>query len=71
MEISIKHTNKGLRMVTKVKGHPYFFVIITSLLKDNSKCLANNQPKTFGTIVTLLFVCFLVLHPYFLSFQCL
>ena len=33
-------------MVTKVKDHPYFFVIITRLLKDNLKCLVNKQPKT-------------------------
>ena len=33
-------------MVTKVKDHPYFFVIITRLLKYNLKCLVNKQPKT-------------------------
>ena len=29
----------------KVKDRPYFFVIITRLLKDNLKCLVNKQPK--------------------------
>ena len=33
-------------MVTKVKDHPYFFVIITRRLKDNLKCLVNKQPNT-------------------------
>ena len=33
-------------MVTKVKDHPYFFVIITRQLKDNLRCLVNKQPKT-------------------------
>ena len=33
-------------MVTKVKDRPYFFVIITRLLKDNLKWLVNKQPKT-------------------------
>ena len=33
-------------MVTKVKGCPYFFVMITRLLKDNLKCLVNKPPKT-------------------------
>ena len=32
-------------MVIKVKDRPYFFVIITRLLKDNLKCLVNKQPK--------------------------
>ena len=35
-----------VRMVTKVKDRPYFFVIITRLLKDNLKRLVNKQPKT-------------------------
>ena len=32
-------------MVTKVKDRPYFFVIITGLLKYSLKCLVNKQPK--------------------------
>ena len=32
-------------MVTKVKDRPYFFVIITRLLKDNLRCLVNKLPK--------------------------
>ena len=51
-------------MVTKVKDRPYFFVIITRLLKDNLKCLVNNQPKVedekeVGTIFDLCY------HPYY------
>ena len=38
--------SRVVRMVTKVKDHPYCFVIITRLLKDNLKCLVNKQPKT-------------------------
>ena len=41
-------------MVIKVKDHPYFFVIITRLLKDNLKCLVNNQPKTEDKIYSVL-----------------
>ena len=35
-------------MVTKVKGRPYFFVIITRLPSRTicNKCLVNKQPKT-------------------------
>ena len=36
-------------MVTKVKDRPYFFVIITRLLKDNLKCLVNKQWRTTYT----------------------
>ena len=66
-------------MVTKVKDRPYFFVIITRLVKDNLKCLVNKQPKTedkkklgrsltFVTILTTL-VCMLFGTPSLLSFQ--
>ena len=63
-------------MVTKVKDRPYFFVIITGLLKDNVKCLVNKQPKIedkkkWGrslTFVTIL-VCMLFGTPSLLSFQ--
>ena len=37
-------------MVTKVKGRPYFFVIITRLLKNNFQqvpgTVMNTEPKT-------------------------
>ena len=64
-------------MITKVKDRPYFFVIITRLLKDNLRCLVNklsklrtkrsrDDPWPLLPSLLPLFVCFLVLHPYFL-----
>ena len=52
-------------MVTKVKGRPYFFVIITRLLKTiSNKCLVNKQPKTEDKkeVGTTLDLCY---HPYY------
>ena len=51
-------------MVTKVKDRPYFFVIITRLLKDNLRCLVNKLPKlrTKRSIGTILDLCY---HPYY------
>ena len=38
-----KQVTRVVRIVTKVKGRPYFFVIIKRLLKSNFKCMPGGK----------------------------